>query len=164
MPEKDQSTSSPQARLRPGLLDLLASALVAPLAAALPVLTVGYAAWVMGSASHALYVEAFFRLLTLAWPCAVMVGLPLWLLLRRLGWSQPSACALAGIALALVARWLLGDDDPLPFDTVPWATGQWAALIAYGWLAGWVFGRRLRDARASSELAPPPLRARGPGD
>lgn len=125
----------------PGPTRLLAAAIVAPLAAAAPVLTMGYAAYLAGSSSSALYVEAFFQVLTLAWPIMLIAGLPLHFVLRRLGWQQPLLYACAGAALAFGTSALLGDDGEA--GAAGWELGRWVALAWFGLATGWVFRRRI---------------------
>jgi hypothetical protein len=127
--------------LSPELLRLLGAAMLAPLAAAAPLLTVGYAAYLAGSPSSALYVEAFFQVLTLAWPIMLVAGIPLHLVLRRLGWHRPLLYACAGAALALGTSVLLGEDGQ--GDTAGWEMGRWVVLAWFGLATGWVFRRRI---------------------
>jgi hypothetical protein len=142
MPPKDQSGPGATRSASPGRR--LGAAFAAPLAAASPLLVFGYAAYLAGSASYTLYVEAFFGLLTLAWPVAVIAGVPLSLVLEQLDRDTPLWCALSGAGLALLARTVLDGGWPQPADAPAWTASQWLALLVYGALAGWLFGRRAR--------------------
>lgn len=138
---------------------LLLAALLSPLPASGLVLLPGLVAYAGGYASHALYVEAALALLLRALPVALVIGIPAFLVLQRLGWRQRFACAATGAAIAVLIGaqsmgapdwrgWLAalhiaaepagmppGDDEP----GAPWPAAAWLALAAYGTVAGNAF-------------------------
>ncbi|MBN9430046.1 MAG: hypothetical protein J0H09_26435 [Burkholderiales bacterium] len=146
---------------------LLLAALLSPLPASALVLLPGLAAYAGGYASYALYAEMALALLLRAVPVAVVLGIPAFLILQRLGGRRRLVYAVAGAVIALlISAQSMGAPDwrgwlaALPFGSGPggapgtepgepapggsdagthWPVLAWLALAAYGAIAGNAF-------------------------
>ncbi|MEO7405308.1 MAG: hypothetical protein ABIU95_16740 [Burkholderiales bacterium] len=122
----------------------LRAAAAGPFWAAMPLAALAFTAFLGGYPSAAWFVEVAFGLLLLAWPGALLVGVPLHFVLARLGSRGTILRAIAGVALAVGIAWTMpvSEDDEEPPE--PWTGLQWATLAAYGLVAGTFFARSAR--------------------
>lgn len=114
----------------------MTASLWAPLVAGSPIFALGYLAYLAGSPSHELYVEAAFAMLTYAWPASLWIGLPLHWLLRRWRWQGRLIYLSSGGTVALVCAGIAG-----AFDDATWEGPRALVIVLYGVVAGGYFRR-----------------------
>jgi hypothetical protein len=126
-------------------------AIAGPFWAALPLAAIGFAAYLSGYPSDLWFVETAFAVLALAWPTAILVGVPWHLVLLRMGVTSAIARGVFGALLALGIAWLSPSSEASMLDdSLDWEATHWAMVAVYGFIAGVVFARvaRVRTVKA----------------
>lgn len=127
--------------------DAVAAILISPVVAASPALALGLASYAAGSPLYLEFVEDAFDFLLVAWPLIVIVGVPLHLVLARLG-GRGFAHALSGAAVGVGFGWLHLHSGPSAIGGPPsWDGLAWIGVGLHGALTGWFFHRRLSRRR-----------------